>query len=71
MFVNISHPQNALLPIEITEDGMVILVNLSHPKNALSPIEVTEEGMVTLTNLWFGLTDIANAESPITVTGKP
>jgi hypothetical protein len=31
---------NALLPIEVTELGMVMLVSPLQPENALSPIEV-------------------------------
>ena len=39
-------PQNAPLPIEVTELGMVTLVKPMQKKNASSPIEVTELGII-------------------------
>ena len=38
--------QNALLPIDVTESGIVIEVRLLQYQNALSPIDVTESGIV-------------------------
>jgi hypothetical protein len=42
---------NALLPIEVTLSGMVILVKLLQPLNAWTPIQVTPYGIVTLVKL--------------------
>ena len=55
--------KNALLPIEVTLEGIVILVKL-HPENAPFPIEVTLEGMFTLVRFLHQ----ENALSPIEVT---
>jgi hypothetical protein len=41
----------ALLPIVVTELGMVTLVSSSQLENAQSPIDVTELGMVMLVSL--------------------
>jgi hypothetical protein len=38
-------PKNALLPMEVTELGMLMLVKPMRPSNALFPIEVTELGI--------------------------
>ncbi len=57
-------PENALLPILVTELGMVTLVNPLQPLNALPPILVTELGMVTLVKPEQPL----NAEPPMVVT---
>ena len=58
---------NAQSPIEVTEEGIVMLVKLLQRMNAALPIEVTEEGMVTL----FKLLQFLKALFPIDVTGKP
>ena len=39
------HPENVLVSIARTPDGIVIDVNDLHPSNALFPIDVTEDGM--------------------------
>jgi hypothetical protein len=39
--------ENALLPIEVTEVGIIIEYKLLQPKNADSPIDVTDDGNVT------------------------
>lgn len=39
-------PENTLLPMEVTEFGMVIDAKDAQSENAVSPIEVTEFGMV-------------------------
>ena len=41
-------PEKALLPIEVTELGMEILVRDEQPEKALSPMEVTVFGMTLL-----------------------
>ena len=46
--VNPVHPENALLPIVLTELGIIRLVNPLHPSNELLPIELTELGIMTL-----------------------
>lgn len=48
MITEESFPQdmNGLLPMKVTESGIVMDVRLSHPENAQSPMEVTESGMV-------------------------
>jgi hypothetical protein len=38
-------PENALLPILVTEDGITIIVKLVQPSNALLLIVVTEDGI--------------------------
>ena len=38
----------ALLPMEVTEPGMVMLVRLEQNEKARYPMEVTEPGMVML-----------------------
>jgi hypothetical protein len=55
---------NALPPIEVTLDGMVMLVRLVQPLNALFSIEVTPAGMVMLVSLL----QPENALLPIEVT---
>lgn len=50
--VNAVHNRNAVLPMLVTELGIVIGGNKSgHPKNALVPILVTEFGIVTDVNM--------------------
>ena len=49
--VRLLQPQNAELPIEVTELGIVTLVRPLQRENALLPIEVTELGMVMLVRL--------------------
>ena len=41
------HLKNALLPMDVTELGMVTEVSPLHPSNAWLPMDVTELGMVT------------------------
>ena len=41
------HPENAQLPISVTEFGIVTDVSPLQLQNAYSPIEVTELGIVT------------------------
>ena len=41
MPVRLEHPENAELPIEVTELGVSMLVRLEQPTKASSPIEVT------------------------------
>ena len=47
---NDEHPKKALLPIEVTEEGIDISVNLVQLAKALLPIEVTEEGIIICVN---------------------
>ena len=54
-----------LLPKEVTEEGIVILVKPEHPRKQLSPKEVTEEGIVML----FNPLQLLNALSANAVTG--
>ena len=42
------HPQNALVPMEMTPLPRLTLVKLGHNKNVQFPIEVTLLGMATL-----------------------
>ena len=56
--------ENAPVPIEVTELGMVTLVRPLQLRNAPSPIEVTELGMVTLVKPL----QPRNASSPISMT---
>ena len=44
------HPENAPLPILVTESGIVILAREVQFRNAPLPILVTESGIVTLSN---------------------
>jgi hypothetical protein len=44
--VSPEQPRKALLPIEVTELGIVTEVSTEQPEKALLPIEVTELGMV-------------------------
>ena len=41
-------PENAFLPMLVTELGIVMLVSEVQPKNAFLPMVVTESGIVTL-----------------------
>ena len=41
--------EKALVPISVTESGMVMLFKEKQLKKALFPISVTESGMVTFT----------------------
>jgi hypothetical protein len=45
MLVKLLQRKNALLPIDVTDEGMVILVKLLHESNASVPIDVTDEGI--------------------------
>ena len=61
-------PENAQLPIEVTELGMSILVSPLQPENADSPIDVTELGMMMLVRLVMPLAKpfgIAGTQSPM------
>ena len=49
------HQENALSPIEVTLEGMVMPVRLVQPENAHSPIKVTLAGMVMLCEVSFSL----------------
>ena len=42
--------EKAFSPIEIIEEGIVILINDEHPEKAFFPILVTEEGIVIFFN---------------------
>ena len=42
MLVSPEHPENASMPIEETELGMLMLVSPEQSENAHSPMEVTE-----------------------------
>ena len=57
-------PLNALLPMEVTLEGIVTEVNPLQPLNAESPIVVTLEGIITVVKP----EQPENAESPIVVT---
>ena len=46
MVVRPEHPEKALLPIDVTELGIVNEVSPEQPWKAPSPIDVTELGMV-------------------------
>lgn len=39
---------NALDSIDVTDDGMAMLVNAVQLKNALDSMEVTDDGIITL-----------------------
>jgi len=43
--------ENALLPILVTELGIIIVLKLLQQENALSPIYVTDSGIIILFNL--------------------
>ena len=60
-------PSNAEEPIEVTLDGMVMLVNEVQALNAAEPIEVTLDGIIML------LSDLqlSNAEEPIVLSWLP
>jgi hypothetical protein len=62
--VSPEQPQNAALPIEVTEFGMVTDVSPEHSLKADIPIEVTELGMETEVNPL----QLPNAPFPIDVT---
>ena len=49
------HPLKALLPIEVTEEEIVICVNDEHLVKAESQIEVTKEGIAICVNEWKSL----------------
>jgi hypothetical protein len=42
---------NASTPMEVTLEGIEMLVRLLHPENILSPIDVTPDGIVILVRL--------------------
>ena len=44
-------PSNALAPILVTDNGIVILVSPLQPWNAFAPMLVTEDGSVMLVSL--------------------
>ena len=44
-------PQNAYIPISVTEEGIVIFVNDEHPSKPRYLIKVTEDGIVNCVNL--------------------
>ena len=45
--VNAAHPETALYPIDVTEDGIVTDRSDAHLSKAESPIDVTDAGIVT------------------------
>ena len=51
MDVNDEHPKNALDPIDVTDDGMVIDVRSLHFSKALFPIDVILDVIFTLFKL--------------------
>ena len=51
MDVNDSHPLNALVPIEVTDDGMEIDVRFLQTEKALFPIDVMFDVIFTLFKL--------------------
>ena len=57
--VKLVQPSNALLPINVTELGMLTLVKPLQPKNAMSPISVTELVIIVflhpLINVFFAV----------------
>lgn len=62
--VRLLHNSNALLPILVTESGMVILVRLLQEENAPAPMPVTEFVIV----IFLRSVQPRNANSPILVT---
>lgn len=44
------HPQKHPCPIDVTDEGIVILINFEQLLNAFSPIDVTDEGIVIFSN---------------------
>ena len=62
-FCKFVHPQNALLSIAVTLDGIVTDVSASHFSNAWAPIDVTPDGIVIDNNELHP----ENAHSPIDV----
>ena len=42
---SLEHPVNALLPIDVTADGIVMEVRLLQLRNASFPIDVTVDGI--------------------------
>jgi hypothetical protein len=48
MIERLKHPMNALDSIDVTDDGMAMLVNAVQLKNALDSMEVTDDGIITL-----------------------
>ena len=65
ILVRPEQPENAELPMLVTEFGIVTLVRLEQEENAYSPMLVTEFGIVTLVRPEQPL----NAELPMLVTG--
>ena len=51
IFIKPLQPENADLPMLVTESGIVILVKPLQPENAESPMLVTESGIVRLVKL--------------------
>jgi hypothetical protein len=64
MLVSFLQPENAELPIDVTEVCMFTLAKLRQFLNASLPIAVTEDGMFTLVKFW----QLRNASMPIAVT---
>jgi hypothetical protein len=52
MEANPEQDPKAPLPIEVTDEGMIIDVKTLQSKKALLPIEATVEGMFTEVKLW-------------------
>jgi hypothetical protein len=65
--IPVNRPQrNARNPIDVTEEGMVMLSKRSHAKNAVSSINVSDDGVVIVTI--DKLPQVLNALSPINIT---
>jgi len=43
---SLEHAEKAFIPIEVTDEGILIEVKLEHPEKALIPIETTDEGIL-------------------------
>ena len=62
-----SHLKNGLVPMDVTESGIVIFLSIGHSRNAAIPIVVIELGIITFSidlqpeKAWF----------PMVVTGNP
>ena len=48
MLVKLLQPENALAPMLVTLEGIVMLLKPAQPENALAPMLVTLEGIVML-----------------------
>jgi hypothetical protein len=62
--VKLSQSQNAMFPILVTEDGIIILVKPLQLMKAQYPIDVTKDGIVMLVKRL----QAKNAAAPIDVT---